>query len=160
MERFPDDVAAVLRAAGWVEGRQVPELSAEAIRVVCAQPSADGTRHEPFPAASQALAEFAGVYVVHEGAGVAVRRRPFALDPTLAAASATTLADFGRVLGVPLFPLGVEGDDDALLAIDARARVFALDYAGEWYLGENLDAALVTLVTGTLPPRVGDDGSW
>lgn len=160
MERFPDDVAAVLRAAGWAEGRRVPELSAEAIRVVCAQPSTDGSRHEPFPAAVHALAEFAGLYVVQDGAGVALRRRPFALDPTLAAASAATLADFGRVLGVPLFPLGVEGDGDALLAIDAQARVFALDYAGEWYLGESLDAALVTLVAGAQPPRVSDEGSW
>ena len=116
MTRFPTEVEAVLRASGWAEGRQVPETSAEAIRIVCAEPGADGSRHESFPAAEIALAEFGGLFVRQDEPGVELRRRPFALDPTMAAATAATLADLGRLLAVRMFPLGVEGDGDAVLA--------------------------------------------
>ena len=160
MSRFSADVDAVLRASGWVEGRRVPEASAEAIRIVCAQPGADGSRHVPFPAAEVALAEFGGIFVRQDEPGVELRRRPFALDPTMAAATAATLADLGRLLGVRLFPLGVEGDGDAVLAIDEQGRVFAIDHAGEWFLGPSVEAALETLIIGTSPPRVRDDGTW
>jgi hypothetical protein len=158
--RFPSEVEAVLREAGWTEERQVAELAGKAIQTVCAQPGTAGARHAAFPAAEQALTEFGGLYVYQDGPGAALRRRPFALDPTMAAATAMTLADFGRVLGVALFPLGVEGDADAVLAIDEHGRVFALDAGGEWFLGEDIQDALTTLVTGTLPPRVRDDGTW
>jgi hypothetical protein len=160
VSRFPTEVDVVLRASGWTEGRQVPEASAEAIRIVCDQPGADGSRHTPFPAAEAALAEFGGVFVFQDEPGSELRRRPFALDPTLAAATAASLADLSRVLGVRLFPLGVEGDGDAVLTIDEQGRVFAFDHAGEWFLGPTLDAALTTLITGASPPRVWDDGSW
>lgn len=160
MSRFPAEVEAVLKASGWYEGRQVPEASAEAIQIVSAQPGADGSRQVPFPAAEQALAEFGGVFVLQDEPGLELRRRPFALDPTLAAATAATLADLSRLLGVRLFPLGVEGDGDAVLTIDEQGRVFAFDHAGEWFLGPTLDAALTLLITGASPPRVRDDGSW
>jgi hypothetical protein len=160
MSRFPTEVDLVLRASGWSEGRQVPDASAEAIRLVCAQPGADGSRHEPFPAAESALAEFGGIYVRQDEPGRELRRRPFALDPTMAAATAGTLADLGRMLGVRLFPLGVEGDGDAVLTIDEKGRVFAFDHAGEWFLGSTLDEALTTLIIGIAPPRVRDDGTW
>jgi hypothetical protein len=160
VSRFPTEVETVLRASGWTEGRQVPETSAEAIRIVCAQPGADGSRHVPFPAAEVALAEFGGIFVRQDEPGAELRRRPFALDPTMAAATAATLADLGRLLGTKLFPLGVEGDGDAVLAIDEQGRVFAIDHAGEWFLGPTLEAALATLITGLEPPRVKDDGTW
>ena len=153
MERFPSDVAAVLREAGWSEGRQVRDVATETIREL-------SERHAPFPAADQALTEFGALYVDQDGPGVTLRRRPFAIDPTMTPPSAVTLAAFGRALGVALFPLGVEGDDDAILAIDEHGRVFSLDEGGEWFLGEDVPAALTTLVNGELPPRVNDDGTW
>ncbi|MGH3669286.1 MAG: SUKH-3 domain-containing protein [Pseudonocardiaceae bacterium] len=54
----------------------------------------------------------------------------------------------------------MEGDHDSTLAIDEAGRVFALDHVGEWYLGESIDAALITLITGSQPPRLDDDGTW
>lgn len=160
MQRFPDEVEAVLRDAGWSAGRFVPDAAAGAIAAVCASTAADGARHAPFPAAEQVLSEFVGIYVSQDGPGVTLRRRPFAIDPRLATPTAATLAAFGRALGVLLFPLGVEGADDAVLAIDEHGRVFALDAGGEWFLGDRIEAALTTLVTGWEPPRVGDDGGW
>ena len=148
------EVAEVLRQHGWQEGRHVDDaVTAEAVRLV------EVRGHRPFPAAVQALAEFGGIYVQQDGPGRELRRRPFALDPTMAAGSADTLADFGRVIGAALFPLGIEGDHDALLAIDERGRVFALDHTGEWLLGDTVVDALETLISGAQPPRVHDDGT-
>ena len=160
-ERFPPEVAEVLRAHGWHDGRRVAEeQTAAALRLVDEQVGAHGHRHAPFPAAVDALAEFGGLYVTQDGSGRDLRRRPFAIDPTMAAGSAETLADLAGVIGAALYPLGVEGDYDALLAVDDRGRVFALDHAGEWFLGETVAAALTTLITGSQPHRVHDDGSF
>jgi hypothetical protein len=62
---------------------------------------------------------------------------------------------------VPLCPIGVEHFGDTLLAMDERGRVFALDQAGEWFVGETFDEALVGLLTGDGPAaRLRDDGTW
>ena len=160
MQRFPTEVEAVLREAGWSEGRRVPDVAADAIREISTRTAATGSRHAAFPAAERALVEFGALYVDQDGPGVALRRRPFAVDPTMVPPSVATLEAFGRALGVALYPLGVEGDDDAVLAIDEHGRVFALDDCGEWFLGDDLPEALVSLVTGAEPPRVRDDGTW
>lgn len=156
----PAEVTAVLTGAGWTPGRRVVAATTRVLQQISELAGRDGARLEPFAAAVRVLDEFGGLYVAQDGPGRDLRRRPFALDPTLAAATAETLVDFGRVLGTRLFPLGAEGDQDTVLAIDEYGRVFALDHTGEWYLGENIAAALTTLVTGVQPPRVRDDGSW
>lgn len=159
--QLPEDVEAVLREHGWEPGRRVVEQTTKAIDLVCDHVGRNGSRHQPFPAAAALLEEFGGLYVTSpDGPGRDLRRRPFAIDPTMAAATTETLADFGRVLGTRLFPIGVEGDGEAYLAVDEGGRVFALDHAGEWFLGASIREALVTLVHGVEPPRVRDDGTW
>lgn len=44
--------------------------------------------------------------------------------------------------------------------MDEHGPVFALDQAGEWFLGDTIDAALTTLLLGRAPARVRDDGTW
>lgn len=151
--------AADLGVAGWAPGRQVPEPTAEAIELVCRHVGRHGERHEPFPAAVDALTEFGGLAVSTDRAGVAVAPQPFVLDPTLAAATTETLADLGRVLDVRLFPLGLHGEQEAVLAIDERGRVFVLDDTGDWLVGDTIHAALDALLTGRAPVRVRDDGT-
>jgi hypothetical protein len=97
---------------------------------------------------------------MQDGPGRDLRRRPFTLDPSAVGASAETLAGLSRLLGTRLFPIGMEGDHDAILAIDESGRVFAFDHAGTWHLGDTLDAALTTVVTGTQPARIDIDGHW
>lgn len=140
--RFANEVASVLSQAGWAEGRQVDDFDA------------------PFDTATAALREFGGLYVLQDGPGTDLRRRPFALDPTQVAATTETLSDLSAILGTRLFPIGMEGDHDAILAIDESGRVFAFDHAGTWHLGDTLDAALTTVVTGTQPARIDIDGHW
>lgn len=157
---LPAEVEAVLRENGWVPGQDRSEQVRAAVRLVSEQVGARGARHEAFPAALSALEEFGGVYVVQDGPGVDLRRRPFALDPTMATSSAETFADVAEALGTRLFPLGVEGDAESFLAVDEQGRVFAVDEQGEWFLGETPAEAITTLVSGTQPARVGDDGTW
>lgn len=150
----PADVAAVLGQNGWVPGRDVTTWAREAVAAV----ADDG--FASIPAAVEALTEYGGLYVVQDGPGVDVRRGPFALVPAMAVHCRAALAAFAAVLGVRLFPIGVEGDADAFLVVDELGRVFSLDAAGEWFLGDDIGSAVATLVTGAMPRRVDDEGRW
>jgi hypothetical protein len=53
-----------------------------------------------------------------------------------------------------------EDKGDAILAMDERGRMFALDQGGEWFLGDTIDVASMSRVTGAGPAeRVRDDGT-
>ena len=95
--------------------------------------------------------------------GPGVRRwvRWLNLEPVAAAHTADVLAELAEVVGAALFPIGVEAKGDAIVAIDERGRMFALDQGGEWFLGDTLDEALLSLLTGDGPAeRIRDDGTW
>ncbi|GAA0796415.1 SUKH-3 domain-containing protein [Spirilliplanes yamanashiensis] len=145
---FAPGVAAVLAGAGWAP---LSDRAGRARTAVAGLPS--------FPAAERALALVPSADCAHRGPGERLWVRRFVISPAAAAHSWATLAEFGRVLGSRLFPIGAE-DGDGVLAIDERSRVFALDQAGEWYLGTGLPQALSTLVLGRDAPRVRDDGTW
>ncbi|MFF2020757.1 SUKH-3 domain-containing protein [Streptomyces sp. NPDC058171] len=164
--RFPVPVDAALRAAGWEPGRwdiKQAEYWADTLR---AHTSPGGHEHAVFPAAVEAWAEFGGLHLapgpMPPGPGRPVAPTAVRLDPLHGLHLARTLADLGRALGTEVSPLGEEivagspapGDHQALLAIDAEGRVYGLDHTGDWYLGPDLDTALITLVTGALPPRL------
>ncbi|MDQ7907792.1 SUKH-3 domain-containing protein [Phytohabitans sp. ZYX-F-186] len=151
-ERFTPPVENALRAAGWYPGRRLPDEELAGLRrAVFARTGVFGGRLRPSVHADRALAEFGGLVVDAGRPGVDLNPRPFALDPALAAASVETLIDAGRALGASLFPIGVEGMDEAVLAIADHGEVLAIDAVGEWSLGATLEAALDTLVTGGQP---------
>jgi hypothetical protein len=161
-ERFRPEVAAALRAAGWFPGRRLePETLAALQQEIGRHHGRFGARLASCPpAAAQALAEFGGLTVGTDRPGTDLNPRPFALDPTMVADSVETLVDAGRAVQTGLYPLGVEGLDEAILAINYLGQVLAIDAAGEWFLGDSIEAALDTLITGRQPARVGDDGRW
>lgn len=160
-EGLPPEVADVLRAAGWSPGRRQTEAQVTAaVEVVDGVVGRNGATIESFPAAIDAVSEFGGICVVQDSPGHNLRRRTFAIDPTQVAATTETLADLGKRLHTRLFPIGMEGDHESVLAIDEAGRVFALDHAGVWYLGDSVAAALTTLVTGAAPPRLDENGNW
>ncbi|MBQ1018415.1 SUKH-3 domain-containing protein [Micromonospora sp. D93] len=156
--RFPAEVANALVAAGWRPhiGDQI--MAAAAVRDVTSV-AGRNHRHEVFPAAVEALTAFPSLVGARRGRGEQVWISRFDIRPHTIAHTADTLADFGAVLGVRLFPIGTE-QQDSILAVDERGRVFALDQAGEWFLGDTIDAALITLLLGRSPARVRDDGTW
>jgi hypothetical protein len=156
--RFPAEVGDSLMEGGWEDTMFNPALASGAIADTC-EVVGQRHRHEPFPAARAALTSFPAVHPGRRGPGQEVWISRFNTNPTRAAHSADTLADFGSVLGTRLFPIGAEGRD-SIIAIDEQGRVFVLDQAGEWFLGEDIDAALTTLLLGRAPARVRDDGTW
>jgi hypothetical protein len=121
---------------------------------------ASGGRLRPFPAARRIAAEFSGVRCGRRGPGLRRAVRLLTFDPVPGAHAAVALEEFAQVVGVPVFPVGVEGGD-AIVAVDEFGRVFVLDQAGEWFVGQSIDEALVSLLAGDGPAaRVRDDGSW
>lgn len=160
MSRFPTEVVYELGRAGWRVGRKRLDQAEAWAKEVADHISPDGRRHTVFPAALDAWSEFGGLRIAVDGPGEAVARRPFTIDPTVALHLTRTLADVGRALGTHLCPLGEEDDGAGYLAIDPSGRVFAIDHTGEWFLGESMDAALITLIQGSAPARVRDDGTW
>jgi hypothetical protein len=146
--RFGPGVAAVLAGAGWAPLR---DRAARARAALAGLPS--------FPAAEQALTVVPFADCRSRGPGRDLWVRPFTIDPQAVPHAAATLADFARVLGSRLCPVGTEGGD-GILAIDERGRFFALDQAGEWYLGTGMADAVSTLVLGRAARRVRDDGTF
>jgi hypothetical protein len=160
VSRFPTEVVYELGRAGWTVGRKRLSQAEAWAKQVADHESPDGYRHTVFPAALDAWSEFGGIRVAVEGRGANVARRPFRIDPTACLHLTRTLADVGRSIGTNLCPLGEEDDGGGYLAIDPAGRVFAIDHTGEWFLGDSLDAALTTLILGTTPKRISEDGTW
>ncbi|MGX5214910.1 SUKH-3 domain-containing protein [Streptomyces violaceus] len=152
--RFAVPVDAALRAAGWQPGHwdiKQAEYWADALRD---HVSPAGHRHTVFPAAVEAWAEFGGLHIAPTGPGRQVAPATLHLDPLHGLHMARTLGDLGRALGTQVCPLGAETDNQSLLAIDTDGRVYTLDHTGDWYLGQDIDQALSTLIAGTEPTRL------
>ncbi|MFI5936147.1 SUKH-3 domain-containing protein [Actinoplanes sp. NPDC051494] len=160
--RFPDPVAGALADAGWRPMRRaVAEVLADGMINDVVTVVGSRFRHRAFPAARAAVMDFPGIFCGLRAPGVRRQIRWLNLEPAAAAHTADLLGEFGEVLGSALFPLGVEAKGDAIVAIDEQGRVFGLDQGGEWYLGKDLDEALLSLLTGDGPAeRVRDDGTW
>ncbi|MEU4214791.1 SUKH-3 domain-containing protein [Actinoplanes sp. NPDC026623] len=160
--RFPDHVAGALADAGWRPMQQVvAEVLADGLIDDVVSVPGRRFRHRAFPAARAAIMAFPGIFCGLRGPGVRRWVRWLNLEPAAAAHSADVLGEFAEVIGVPLFPIGVEAKGDAIVAIDERGRIFALDQGGEWFLGETLDEGVLSLLTGDGPAeRVRDDGTW
>ncbi|MET8943092.1 SUKH-3 domain-containing protein [Streptomyces sp. NPDC004542] len=152
--RFPVSVDAALRAAGWQPGRwdiKQAEYWADTLRD---HTSPAGHRHAVFPAAVEAWAEFGGLHVTPTGAGRQIAPATLRLDPLHGVHHARTLGDLGRALDTDVCPLGEETDTHSLLAVDTAGRVYSLDHTGDWYLGPDIDRALIALISGIAPVRL------
>ncbi|MCS0637845.1 SUKH-3 domain-containing protein [Streptomyces sp. LP05-1] len=152
--RFPVNVDAALREAGWQPGRWDMRQAEQWADTLRAHTSPAGHRHSVFPAAVEAWAEFGGLRVTPPGPGRQIAPAPLHLDPLAGLHLARSLADLGRALDTETAPIGEETHSGAVLAIDARGRVYSLDHAGDWYLGPTVDHALTALVTGIQPTRL------
>ncbi len=159
-DRFPAAVTEALTAAGWQPGRRDEARAREWALTIAGYATPDGRQHVVVPAAIEAYAEFGGLRVTPPGEGERVAPSTVDLDPRRALHSVRTLAGLAALLGGPLTPLGVEGDDTGILAVGASGRVFLLDHTAEWFVGESVAAALTALLLGWEPARIAEDGTW
>lgn len=153
--RFPAAVDDALRTAGWTAGRWEMALAEEWADALRAHASPGGHVHAVLPSAVEVWAEFGGLTLEPTGPGRQMAPTGVVVDPLACLHAARTLGDLGEALGGQVCALGVEsGASDALLAMDAKGRVFGLDHTGDWYLGADFDTALTTLLTGLRPTRL------
>ncbi|MFE9823611.1 SUKH-3 domain-containing protein [Streptomyces sp. NPDC005791] len=152
--RFPVAVDAALRDAGWQPGRWDIRQAEEWADALRSHASPAGHQHAVFPAAVEAWAEFGGLRISSTAPGRQIAPSTVYIDPLSGLHLARTLGDLGRALGTEVAPLGAEGDDQAVLAIDNEGRVYSIDHTGDWYLGSDIDRALETLMTGRQPARL------
>jgi hypothetical protein len=153
-------VEAALVAAGWSPNTRDDARAARWALAVAARAGADGLRHTVVPPAVEVFAVYGGLTVPPGGNGEQVASSGFRIDPSGVTATTATLTAFGAALHTTLTPIGAEGDDTGILAIDEAGRVFVIDHVGEWFLGDSVEAAFATLVLGRLPARVAPDGTW
>nr|WP_230416946.1 SUKH-3 domain-containing protein [Micromonospora tarapacensis] len=156
--RFRPEVASALVAAGWRPRFDDEAVARSAIRDVNAVHGRTH-QHPSFPAAAATLTAFPTLTGRRRGPGEEVWISRFDIQPRQVSNTADTLADFAAVIRARLFPIGTE-HQHSLIAVDEHGRIFALDQAGEWFLGADIYAALSTLLLGRAPARVRDDGTW
>lgn len=152
--RFPVAVDAALREAGWQPGRWDIRQAEEWADALRSHASPAGHQHAVFPAAVEAWAEFGGLRITASAPGRHIAPASVRIDPLSGLHLARTLGDLGRALETEVSPLGAEGEELAVLAIDTEGRVYSIDHTGDWFLGQDIDEALATLVTGTQPSRL------
>ncbi|GIM95728.1 SUKH-3 domain-containing protein [Paractinoplanes toevensis] len=160
-ERFSDVLASEL-----LRGSYLPEITPD-VRAAMAEFEVERVlpvagrehRHQAFPAMIDALAQTGSLVIHRHASGLEQRSRVVYLGPEWAKHSADVLHEFGQVIGARLFPIG-SVNNESILAIDERGRVFDLDQAGEWFIADTYLEALETLVVGWRTHRVRDDGTW
>lgn len=156
--RFPVAVDDALRAAGWQPGRWDMRQAEEWADTLRSHTAPGGHQHNVLPAAVEVWAEFGNLPIDPTGPGRHIAPSSLRIDPLHALHAPRTLADLGSALGTRVCPLGTDGPDAALLAIDTERRVYSLDHTGDWYLGSDFDAALAALLTGSRPERLTRPG--
>jgi len=157
--RFPEDVEAHLRKAGWYPGRSIPDEDIDRY----AERLHDLTVDDPpvlgvIDAAREVLREFGGLTIARPGWTI-WRVQPVAEDPDL-----TLACGLDEALSQRTTPVGVAVQPDGLeIVMSEDGRVFFGSPAGHghYLVGDTFDWALIRSLRGedrTLP-WVASDGS-
>jgi hypothetical protein len=153
-QRFPADVLAILRAAGWYPGRQADTAAWSA--TVSAIP-VDGPEPELSEPVQRVLTEFGGLHAEPANAFA------FSIAPGGHHPDPELFDGLAGILNLPLYPIGVRHDDGpSEIAMDPAGRVFIAHWAGSYFLGETATDAIIKLArgVGTSLPEVLEDGSF
>lgn len=157
--RFPDDVRQVLEQAGWYPGRDVRAAVDHWLSRFADE--LDGL--DCLPTARAALDEFGGLRLpqfglyddstggVNLGGGFTSH-----LHPTQGGVTTEAARVFAEEYDNPVFPIGNNEDGPAELVVDAAGRVFMLHWADDFYLGPDIDTAVVNLVRGVKLAEASD----
>jgi hypothetical protein len=154
--RFPADVLADLREAGWYPGRDVTSAVQKWLERTGIE------RELPiFPVAMAALAEFGGLTVPQRGpngkpgGGWASTFYPTRITPTT-----VEVIEFGELINARVFPIGGNADGPSHLVMDESGRVFMLHPVDDFFIAESMDEALIWVTRGGDLPAIDDNGNW
>jgi hypothetical protein len=142
MSRFSREVEQLLKAAGWYEGRAVPDL-VESWRIELER--GDGFRLSQ--AARLVLGEFGGLHVLSDGTGVACARSDLHINPLLAKFEEDRFFSFECFKGKEVFPLGEAILGHVFAAIDEECKVY-LVMQEVHHVASSFDGALENLLLG------------
>ncbi|MCU1648286.1 MAG: hypothetical protein JWN03_8561 [Nocardia sp.] len=144
MTQFTDETERVLRASGWLPGRQV-DTGAWRERL-----ELSGFRWNA--AADRFLEEFGGLAVDISGPGITSAREPFELDPTLVEGEDDRFAEWAEVVGESIAPVG---------ELDSGRYFLGMSESGDLYLVADwlasfgqIPEALESLILGRSPVPV------
>ncbi|MFI5955624.1 SUKH-3 domain-containing protein [Cryptosporangium sp. NPDC051539] len=144
--RFPEDVTAHLRKAGWYPGRRIAEADIERFD----QRIRELTRDDPpelrvSAAARPILEEFGGLTIGVPGNTWRVHPIDTDPDPERFAAISTWQDE-------PVTPVAeLDPPDPGDVVVGHDGRVFIGDFNGSYYLAEDFDWAVVRLIRGEEP---------
>lgn len=142
MIRFQKNVAEVLSAAGWYEGRNIVDLVNKWAKTLD-RPGG----FQIFPAAEIALREFGGLRINPSGPGLDHGPSPLIIDASLAVAEEELFQSWSETLHTKLYPLGEAGPVAEFLAIDEHGRVLLLSFDA-LLVGQTIEEALDHLIRG------------
>lgn len=138
----PEDVDAWFREHGWFPGRDVAEQAAAFVAEVVEETRNAGFPVEPFTAATEFLAEHAGLRLTLD----ARRGDHLHFEPVIVRDStAEEIAELSRNLGVRLFPVGWDSSEGEVIVVDERSRFFCLHHTGNYYMGTGKYGAMTDL---------------
>ena len=142
MNRFSIETEHLLKAAGWFEGRSVPDL-VESWR-------AELETDDGFvlsPAARQVLNEFGGLHIQSRGAGIDCAKSDVNINPLLAIDEEDHFFSFTCLRGKQLFPLGEAELIHLFLAIDESRNIYLI-MEFVLYVANTIEEALETMLLG------------
>ncbi|WUX21007.1 SUKH-3 domain-containing protein [Streptomyces sp. NBC_01438] len=155
-DRFPPDIEAALRTAGWFPGRDVSARQADWIRATNAEMAAKGIPGQVFPVLEAALAEFGGLTVEPCCPGTTVAAFPFTVGGTSVWLNAADTEGLRNWLGELTLPFGEDKDHSTLLMGESGCVYVSHPVGGFFRHGACLDEALIKLVRGIRSPSLED----
>jgi hypothetical protein len=156
----PLAMSAKLALAGWNATQHDDTRAKNWNMKIAVFRAPTGQAHTVHPAAIKIWATYGGLTVEQEGGGEEFALPSFTVDPMEAIHTTGFCTAFAARLGHAVTPIGSLDNGAAFLMADATGRVFHVDHTGEYFLGEDFNAALNTLTSGGPRPRVLQDGTW
>ncbi|WAP55945.1 SUKH-3 domain-containing protein [Streptomyces sp. S465] len=141
-----EEIEERLRAAGWHPGRDVGEDVGELMESAAAELRSHGYSVSPFPAVTDFLREFA--FLDLESPGAPPQEHCVFEVRFVDAIRAEQIAELSELLEQPLFPVAFERMERGTAVMDPLGRVFYTHWSGYYYLGEERDDVLNSLLTG------------
>ncbi|MFF5923527.1 SUKH-3 domain-containing protein [Streptomyces flavochromogenes] len=138
----PADVDAWFAEYGWFPGRNVADLVPAIVAEIVEDSRKYGFPMEPFAAATDFLAEHAGLRLTLDA-----RREDYLhLTPVIVWRSTPEdIAELSRHLGVRLFPVGWDSSEGEVMVIDEQGRLFFMHHTGNYYMGADKHEAMISL---------------